>query len=256
MIKEKKTDALPIWKGLLGLATYFILYELLNINLGSLPTIVKQMYNILIEVIIIVVFILLFKDYLKKAFKDIKDNHKEYFKKYFKYWLLLLGLTFISNFIIILASKLSAGEAIVDIFNGDIPIAQNQEAIIETFKQMPIFIFILSVFLAPVLEEFTFRLSIKSIFKNKYLFISISGVVFGSMHVIPHVISFTNEGLIFSKNIFDYAYIVPYSVPGVIFAWILYKTNNIFIPVAMHFLHNGTLMSIQFLIYITGFLGL
>ena len=119
--------------------------------------------------------------------------------------------------------------------------AKNQDAVNELFRELPVYTFILSVFLAPVVEELAFRLSFRAIFKNKYLFIFFSGILFGSFHVIG---SF--------ENAIDLLYIIPYSIPGWIFAYTLQKSDNIFVPMSLHFLHNGILMSIQVFILLFG----
>ena len=54
------------------------------------------------------------------------------------------------------------------------------------------------------------------------------------------------------NSIVDLLYLIPYSVPGCAFAYILTKTNNIFVPIGFHFLHNGVTMSLQILLLIFG----
>ena len=48
-----------------------------------------------------------------------------------------------------------------------------------------------------------------SIIPNKYLFIAISGLLFGSLHIIGNINAW-----------YDILYIIPYSAPGIIFAYI------------------------------------
>ena len=168
-----------------------------------------------------VIIALLWKD-LKKDIADLKKNHKTYFQKYFKYWFLLLGLMMISNLFITLFTTND--------------IANNEQAVRETFEIAPIYMFISSVFIAPFLEEFVFRKGIRNIFSNNICFILCSGLLFGGMHVIT---SFTEYS--------ELLYVIPYSIPGFIFAYLLVKTDNILVPASMHFMHNGILMSLQML---------
>ena len=111
----------------------------------------------------------------------------------------------------------------------------NEEAIRTLFGVNPIYIFISSVFLAPILEELTFRKAIKSIFKNKWVFIIMSGLIFGYLHIMSF------------NNLLELLYIIPYGTFGVVFACMLYDTDNICVPILFHFMHNGIFMSLQFL---------
>lgn len=235
-MENKKNNTKLILKGIIGFLIYFLVsefmglpFEWLKIDLDTIPQFVKCIYTIAIEVIIITSIAMLFKDYLVKCFNDMIKNHKKYFKKYLKYWFIMLALMVISNFLIMIFVPGSS--------------AANQDAINEMFKELPIFTFILSVILAPVLEEFAFRLSFRAIFKNKIIFILVSGLLFGSFHVIGTVEVWT-----------DLLYIIPYSIPGFIFGYVYVKSDNIFTSMGLHFLHNGVLMSIQFILAILGLL--
>ena len=233
-MEKKKTNTKLILKGIGAFLIYFLIsqfaaipFYLLGIDLETIPTIIKCIYTIIIELIIILLIFLLFKDYIIKCFNDFKENHKKYFKIYFKYWFIILGLMALSNGLIMLIDSSAT--------------ANNQNAVNELFKQLPVYTFVLSVFLAPIIEEFAFRLSFRAVFKNKYLFIFFSGILFGAFHVIG---SF--------ENLVDLLYIIPYSIPGWIFAYTLQKSDNIFVPMSLHFLHNGILMSIQVFILLFG----
>ena len=226
-MKKKKTNTKLIIKGIGAFLIYFLIsqfaglpFYLLDIDIETVPTIIKCIYTIVLQLIIILAIFLLFKDYIIKSFFDFKLKHKEYFKTYFKYWIIILALMIISNGIIMIFSPNAT--------------ANNQEAVNDLFKELPIYTFILSVFLAPVIEELAFRLSFRAIFKNKFLFIFFSGVLFGSFHVIGSFETWV-----------DLLFIIPYSIPGLVFAYCLQKSDNIFVPMSLHFLHNGVLMSLQ-----------
>ena len=227
-MKKKRINS--IIKGFLAFLIYFLIsqfaslpLELLNIDITKLSKTTIYLYEFLIYIIIILLIFILFKDYIIKSFKQMKENKNEYFKKYFKYWFLLIFLVFISNLII-----LSIG-------NGKT--ANNQEVINNMVKEAPFFTFILSVIFAPITEEFAFRLSFKNIFKNQTVFILASGLMFGAFHVIP-----------LYETWVDLLYILPYSIPGFIFAYILDDSDNIFVPICLHLFHNGLLMSMQILL--------
>lgn len=225
-----KRDNILGFKGIFCFLLWFICtnysgvpFQIVGVDTNDIPTIVKQLYTVIIEVCIIIVIILMFKDQLATMIKDFKKNNLEYFKKYFKYWFLILGLMVISNAIILLLDPNSS--------------ANNQDAVNELFKSYPIYTFILSVFLAPIIEEFVFRLSFYNIFKNKYMFILLSGLMFGAFHVIGSY-----------DSAIDLLYIIPYSIPGIVFASIMYKTKNVCFPVFLHFVHNGLITSLNVLL--------
>lgn len=210
-------------KGLIGIGSYILslvifFVPLLFIKTNSLTF--KIIYSLFQDIVQLLILVLIFKNELKDNLKDLKKNYKTYFKKYFKYWFLIIGIMMVSNYIIL------------TFFNGTT--ASNQQAINNSFDKAPIYTFISAVFFAPILEELVFRLSIRKIFKNKYLFIFISGFVFGGLHVF---ISMTSP--------LELLYLIPYCTPGFIFAYLLYKTDNIFVPTFIHFFHNGLLLSIQ-----------
>ena len=202
-------QALPFW--------------VLNIDTTTLPEIVKVIYTLLVQVFLVLIIAYIFRKDLKKNFKDLKKNHKYYFSNYLKYWFLALGLMMLSNAIILMFEPGS--------------IAGNEEAIRDMFSKTPIYTFISAVIIAPILEELVFRKSFRYMFSNDILFILFSGITFGAFHVISSFESF-----------FDLIYIIPYSIPGLVFAYVLVKSKNIFVPMGLHFLHNCILMSLQFLL--------
>lgn len=220
--------------GVLAILTYFIFnkfaalpFVIFNIDVNQLPDIIKHIYSIIIDLLIIIVIYTLFKDTINNNLKDIKKNHLTYFKTYIKYWFIALGLMMFSNLIIMIFT--------------DSNIANNEQSIRTLFKEDPIFIFIQAVILAPIIEELVFRQAFRNIFSNNIIFILASGIVFGSMHVFTSYNSLT-----------DLLYIIPYSIPGIIFAYTLVKSKNIFVPMGLHFIHNGLLLSLQFVTLIFG----
>lgn len=204
----------------------YLPFQLLNINIENIPTILNSIYTIAIELLLIVLIFKLYKDYIKKSWEDFKVNKNLYLKKYLKYWFVILFGTAFLNLII---SNLNNGN-----------IAENEEAVRDLLQNMPIYTWIASVLIAPVLEELIFRLSLKSVFKYKWLFIILSGLIFGSFHVVG------------SSSIYELLYLLPYSLPGCIFAYVLWESNNIFTTIGLHMLHNGITIGLQIFIAIFG----
>lgn len=232
--KDLSSFLCKFWKGFGVVSIYFILNELQllpialsGINYETMPLILKVIYLLSYELLLISVICLILNKEISIAIKDIKKNHMKYFKQYFKYWLYALIIMFASNLII---NQISGGQ-----------IAGNEETIRNMFSQAPIYIFISSVFFAPVLEELVFRQGIRNIFSNNTVFIIVSGLVFGGLHVVGNINAW-----------YDILYLIPYCTPGFIFAYILTKTDNIFVPMGIHFLHNGIIMSLQVLLLVLG----
>lgn len=217
--------------GLLCILLYFIIPSLelsfLNIcgiDYDTMPISLKVFYLIIWEIITMCSIVLILNKKITKDFNDMKKNHKKYFKKYFKFWLISVGIMLISNLFINLMS------------NG---IAGNEESLRETFKISPFYIYFSSVIYAPLVEELVFRQSIRNIIPNKILFVLASGLIFGGLHILSGY-----------SGPMDLLYLIPYAAPGIAFAYILADSDNIFISIALHLMHNGILVSLQFLLLI------
>lgn len=225
MLKEQNPYTKICIKAIIVMAFYFLCYtypseilKFLSINIDKMNLFCKATVLTLYEALILFTVIYAYKEELKQSIKNFKIS---YIKEYIKYWFLILILMLISNNIV---SMFTTTE-----------VATNQEIIIETLKKAPMYILITTIFIAPLLEELIFRFCIKKIIpKPSIVYILISGLLFGSMHVI-----FT------LKNPIDLLFIIPYSIPGIIFAYLYNKTNNILIPASIHFIHNGVLMLLE-----------
>ena len=217
-----------IIKGIECLSVYFMLYlfspfiiKLLPIDIETLKQPNNELlFNIGYELFMLIIIFLILKDTIINDFKIFTKYFTKFIKGYIKYWFIALGLMMISNMIILLFTK---------------DIAQNEQSVRQLVKVNPILSIFLASVLAPLLEEFLFRLSLYKILnKYKWLFIILSGLIFGSMHVLPT-----------ANNITDYLFLIPYSIPGSVFAYTLYKSKNIFVPISLHFIHNTASIIIQ-----------
>ena len=195
-------------------------FILLKINIEDIPPHSYNFYSITLEITMLVIIYYTFEKEIKLAIEDIKENHQEYFEKYFKTYLIGITIMILSN---ILIGKLGGG------------ISENESAIRDEFKLYPIYTYISAVFLAPLLEESIFRLGFRAMIKNDILYILLSGLVFGSLHLLGAKI-----------NYLLLIYLISYCSCGWAFAYMMSKSNNILISTAFHFMHNGFLMSMQF----------
>lgn len=221
-------------KGMAALFTYFTLSELQTLPLvlsgvdyNVMPLALKVIYLLSFEILMVSAIGLILNKEIKKAFIDIKKNHQKYFSKYLKYWLYSLIIMAGSNIII---SFINGGG-----------VAGNEETIRQIFTKAPIYMFVSAVFIAPVLEELTFRQAFRNIFSNDKVFIIMSGLVFGGLHVVGNV-----------NSPVDLLYLIPYCTPGFVFAYIMAKTDNVFVSMGLHFLHNGVMISLQILLMVLG----
>ena len=109
----------------------------------------------------------------------------------------------------------------------------NEENIRLLIKKYPLYIAFSSIIYAPFVEEIVFRKIIKNIIDKKYIFIVLSGLVFGALHISDY------------SNINQILMGIPYIIMGIDFAYIYYKTNNIFTTMTFHLCHNLILFLLQ-----------
>lgn len=194
-----------------------------GIDPTKLPTFVLTIYYIIARTVLLGLIIFAFKKIIFRDLSDLRKNHKEYFKEYLKYWFLAVGLMMISN-------------AAITFFTNQ-EVASNEQAVQDMLVKFPIYTYMMAVIFAPIIEELEFRLGFRQIFKNDFIFILVSGLVFGGLHIIQ------------SENLAsELVYLIPYSIPGMIFAYVYTKSKNIFVPIGLHFIHNGLLMSLNILV--------
>ncbi len=218
--------------GILVILSYFLLPTLIKSVISylaneALSEEVSVILSIIIEILTLAVILLLFNKRIKENYIDLKKNHKKYFSKYFKFYLIGLAIMYISNAILIF------------VFNGGL--AGNEESIRSILLVHPIYVYISAVLIAPSVEELVFRGAIKNIIPNSILYILCSGLIFGGMHLVGNITS-----------IIDLLYIIPYSSLGIAFAYIYSKTDNIFVTMMLHTMHNGILISIQIAVMLFG----
>lgn len=228
---EKETNKNNnIFKGIIAIFLYFFLslfpqkfISLFGINYSSLNIVFKQIYLIIYELLIIILILYIHKKDIIPDFKDFKSNIKTYTGKYISYWFMMLVLMIISNLIVTLFTTTK--------------VSNNQSEIVSLLNQYLVYTLITTIIFAPILEELIFRLSIRKIFSNDKLFIIISGLVFGALHVIGNF-----------NSLIDLLFIIPYSIPGFMFAYVYTKSKNIFIPIELHFIHNAVMIILQLIL--------
>lgn len=225
--KYIKNDKVYYVLKLTALFILFILWDSIFFSIfGNIIMKLSLPYKVFFNFIVNLLFLILM---ISVYFKTLKKDFKLFFKDFFnnmetsiKYWLIGFTVMIISNLIIVIISEGA--------------IAGNEEQVRKLIDISPLYmLFSVSIY-APLTEELLFRKGFRDIIKNKWLYIIVSGCVFGGLHVIGNIAS-----------PIDVLYLIPYCSLGIAFAYTYYKTNNIFSTICMHSIHN-TMAIILYLI--------
>ena len=217
-----------ITKNILIFISYFIYVTLFKIilysfglNFNNLNMNQRVIFIIISAVIFMGIITFLYRKELLEELKDFKTNFKKHISK--NIILYLIGILLMGTLNVII-SKITNQS-----------LSENESQIREYIKNIPIYMIFSTVIYSPYIEELIFRKSLKNIFKFKYLFIILSGIIFGLAHITD------------PSNMTELLFSIPYIVMGIIFALIYSRTNNIFTTITFHLCHNLILLIIQFL---------
>ena len=151
---------------------YFIvsimLVEFLSPLLGNSNKIYQEIANILFYLLLLLCFIIIFRKTIVPNFYDFKKNGKKYLKETYQYYIYGLIIMFVSNLII----------------TNFIGMATNEAANRSEFLDLPVSTCLAFVIFAPITEELMTRVILKDTFKNKWIYVILSGLIFGSLHVL------------------------------------------------------------------------
>jgi len=216
-----KKRELEIGKGIFMILFYFLYtmvlstlpLDIFHVSLKSYPMGIRILYSFSADIFLICFFIYMYRETLIRDFKNYKKHFQEYIDMGIRYW--IVGVIIMSTSSLIIAYLFESG------------VAQNEQAVRSLVHAVPYYMLFSTAIYAPIIEELTFRKAIKDIFGKTILFILCSGLIFGGMHVVFSMTSWV--------ELFQ---IIPYSSLGIVFAILYYKTDNIFVPISMHFTHN------------------
>lgn len=225
-----KEKLINIIKFVIILVFFFTLSSLLALGIKSMGLAIIDYKDIVVissatEVLLSVLIFALYGTDLIKDKTILKDN--DIVKKIIKYFCMFWVIKILSS--LVMAALCAAG-------GFDINISENQETINLYTTSAPILMLLTSSITTPFVEEGIFRLGISKIIKNKHLFIIISGLVFGFLHIFPTDLNIT-YALISS---------IPYVTMGMILAYIYKKEDNIYYPIFLHGLNNFISMILFF----------
>ena len=193
--------------------------KLFNLNIDELSNIDKILLLTFSNLCTLVIVVLIYRKIIKKDLKDIKNTNKKDFYKNsifcLKYWVLNLLIMYIFIYILRL---LGINDSI------------NNSNVKSLIKANPLIMGLNIIFISTVIEEIIFRLSFKTVFKEKIPFILISGIIFGGLHVLS------------INSLIELIYLIPYCTSGIILSYIYYETDNIFYSYFVHAFHNLILL--------------
>ena len=193
---------------------YIILFTICMALLFGVRRVIDN--DVLLFLLYIVIMLLTCSVFYKDLKRDIK-YFKEYFREYssfvFKNYLKGMGVLLIINLSIRVTTGITSPTNQVDI---------NNELLIEPLKM----IFVASIY-APICEEILFRGCFRKIINNKWLFIILSGFLFGAAHVVDDF-----------QSLGELLYILSYASIGCFLAYVYHKTNNICTSIYYHFIQN------------------
>lgn len=141
---------------------------------------IVSIYDVVLSIIQTILIIILYKDTFKEHFKKCKITYKN--SKIMGY---LVDIAI--GFCVFLLIKVltSIFSSVLATLFGIKDLTSNNQSTIETILgKYPIGMIISATILAPIIEETIFRRSLDGIIKNKKVFITVSGFIFGMMHVI------------------------------------------------------------------------
>ena len=225
MSKFKKNELINIKGVIIGIALFILYYfsaylQLIPIYLFNIKKITgstQVLLSLFSNTIILIILIIIFRKQLLHEWKIFKEKLLENIDTGIKYWIIGLIVMMVSNTILTFVLKMGQ--------------AANEQAVQQLISYLPWVMVINAGIIAPCVEEIIFRKCYKNAFPNKWLFIGLSSLVFGSLHVVT---SMTSP--------MDLLFIIPYGSLGTTFAIMYQKTNTIYPPMLMHMLHNTILI--------------
>lgn len=199
------------------------IFNIFNIDLTKLSMKGKSVYQFIMSLLIfIMLLVVYFKNIKKDAIefkKDLRKNIIYVIKLFFIFMIVKIGVAFLSSFIMVVL-KMDVNSIT----------SVNQSALEDFIKVSPLIMVITTGFIGPFYEEGLFRLGFRKVIGNKFLFVIISGFVFGLMHIFP-----LSEGVSLTLGIIQS---ISYVTMGIFLACVYAKTDNIFTSIGVHLLNN------------------
>lgn len=173
------------------------------------------------EIITLLLLVLIYRKDLLRDLKNLRNNFNKNMDIAIKWWVLGIIVMIVSNLIIgFFIRNATAG---------------NEESLQVLIKESHLLSLITFGLIGPVVEELVFRKAFRDVFTKGWVFVLVSGLVFGGLHV---VLSLT--------SLWDLFYLIPYCSLGIAFSIIYQKTDNIFYSMLIHLFHNTFFIVLSF----------
>ena len=211
-------------KGILVFVLYLLIPMIIGMFLPSLnnSNLLSVLVRFIIDVGVIALFIYLFKDDFKEYNKGLAKNPKKVIGVGLLFALFAFIAMPICN-IILHVLNVSASDT-------------NNDTINTLYGVIPLYMMFQTLIYSPIVEGITFRKVFKDAISNKWLFIIISGFVFGLYHIIYNMTSLSQILLM-----------LPYFVVGMLYAGAYSKTDNIYSAFIATFVYNLAVFVINLL---------
>jgi len=205
---------------LLFFSISYIPILLFNIDVSKFDDLDFIVYSFCCNIVFLIIIVLCYFKTLKKDFKPYFRNFASNIEESFKYYIIGLGIMIVSNFIITFVIGGSTSE--------------NEEFIRNSISLAPFLMLVEVSLYAPFSEELLFRKSIRELIDNKWMYVLVSGLIFGGLHVVG------------SQSLIEYLYLIPYCGLGCTFAYIYAKSDNIYSTITIHAIHNTIAIILYF----------
>ena len=211
-------------KGILVFVLYLLIPMIIGMFLPSLnnSNLLSVLVRFIIDVGVIALFIYLFKDDFKEYNQGLVKNPKKVIGVGLLFALFAFIAMPICN-IILHVLNVSASDT-------------NNDTINTLYGVIPLYMMFQTLIYSPIVEGITFRKVFKDAINNKWLFIIISGFVFGLYHIIYNMTSLSQILLM-----------LPYFVVGMLYAGAYSKTDNIYSAFIATFVYNLAVFVINLL---------
>lgn len=201
-------------------AGYILMPQVVGLTFYKVFKLSEEVSLVLGNISFVILLISLFYKMFIEKIKDFIKNFGLYFGEGLKVWGIGLLVMYISNLVLyyILFKNIAANEEVN-----------------RAFISNHLFIGIISVsIIAPFVEEMIFRFGLKKAFPKTKYFPLISALLFGFLHALTGM----GNDLTLMENLMQLLYIIPYGALGYSFGYIYDKTDNIFVSMLIHALHN------------------
>lgn len=161
-----------------------IILRIIGLDITSANLKMIVVYDFISSLIVSIFISLIYYDVLKEDIKKLKEKYQNkkifnYLKEIMIYFLILLAVKIISAYVVTIIST---------ILGIEVTTADNQATIEKMVNSLPLLITVSASLFAPISEEVLFRGGIRKLMNTKGVFITVSGLIFGLMHVTDNLI--------------------------------------------------------------------